>query len=155
MDSLGRVTGQEIFKKITGIEKKEYLCGRNDRLLSVNDNGKVRQYEYDRWSTDKDCTWEYRYDDVGNLVRKKDIHGATWRYEWNDAGMLSRVKRPDSGEITFRYDALGRWIEKRFNRAITQWAQWVWDGNVPLHEWKEIHKLDNEKLKKETKKLCR
>ena len=55
--------------------------------------------------------------------------------------MLSRVKRPDSGEITFRYDALGRRIEKRFNRAITQW---VWDGNIPLHEWKEIHKLDYE-----------
>jgi len=46
-DSLGRVTGQEIFKNITGIKKKEYLCGLNDRLLSVNDNGKV-QYEYDR-----------------------------------------------------------------------------------------------------------
>jgi len=102
------VTGQEIFKNITGIEKKEYLCGRNDLLLSVNDNGKIRQYEYDRRgyptrtkyadSTTEirvpDNTgnlyetlnrsdrkygkggqliktehWEYRYDDVGNLVR--------------------------------------------------------------------------------------
>jgi len=128
-------------------------------LLSVNDNGKVRQYEYDRrgyptrtkYADDtteirvpdntgnlyemlnrsdhkygkggqliKTARWEYRYDDVGNILRKKDIHGATWRYEWNDAGMLSRVKRPDSGEITFRYDALGRRIEKRFNRAITR-----------------------------------
>ena len=113
-DSLGRVTGQEIFKNITGIEKKEYLWGLNDRLLSVNDNGKVRQYEYDR---------------RGYPTRTKYADGTT------------EIRVPDSGEKTFRYDALGRRIEKRFNRAITQW---VWDGNVPLHEWKEIHKLDYE-----------
>ncbi|MDR2145177.1 MAG: hypothetical protein LBE91_01785, partial [Tannerella sp.] len=47
--------------------------------------------------------WEYRYDDLGNLVRKRDIHGATWRYGWNGAGMLTCVRRPDNREITFRY----------------------------------------------------
>ena len=75
--------------------------------------------------------WEYKYDKEGNLVRKKDKHGATWRYEWNAAGMLASVKRPDAQEVTFKYDALGRRIEKRFGRRVTTWQ---WDGNVPLHE---------------------
>ncbi len=35
----------------------------------------------------------------------------------------------------------GRRIEKRFNRTVTKW---VWDGNVPLHEWKEIHSQEYE-----------
>ncbi|MDR2233520.1 MAG: hypothetical protein LBE56_10405, partial [Tannerella sp.] len=70
----------------------------------------------------------------GNLVRKRDIHGATWRYGWNGAGMLTCVRRPDNREITFRYDALGRRIEKRSGHRVTQW---IWDGNVPLHEIRE------------------
>ncbi|GHV52481.1 hypothetical protein FACS1894181_15600 [Bacteroidia bacterium] len=83
--------------------------------------------------------WEYRYDKEGNLVRKKDKHGATWRYEWNAAGMLESVKRPDAQEVTFKYDALGRRIEKSFRNAVTRW---VWDGNVPLHEQTESHRRD-------------
>jgi len=88
--------------------------------------------------------WEYKYDQSGNLVRKKDKHGATWRYEWNTAGMLESVKRPDAREVKFKYDALGRRIEKQFDNTVTRR---VWDGNVPLHEWKENHwkQYDKEK----------
>jgi RHS repeat-associated protein len=175
-DNLGRVTEQKILRNTTGIDKKEYLWGKNDRLLLVNDNGKERHYEYDKrgyltrtqyadGSTEirvpdntgnlyetlnksdrkygkggqliKTERWEYKYDDLGNLVRKKDKHGQTWRYEWNDAGMLSKVKRPDAAEVTFRYDALGRRIEKCFNNRT--YTRWLWDGNVPLHEWREVH----------------
>jgi RHS repeat-associated protein len=50
--------------------------------------------------------------------------------------MLTYVRRPDNREITFRYDALGRRIEKRSGHRVTQW---VWDGNVPLHEIRESH----------------
>ena len=34
----------------------------------------------------------------------------------------------------FTYDALGRRLSKRFGAEYTQW---LWDGDVPLHEWKE------------------
>jgi len=47
--------------------------------------------------------------------------------------MLERVKRPDAQEVSFKYDALGRRIEKRYGNVVTRW---VWDGNVPLHEMK-------------------
>jgi YD repeat-containing protein len=66
--------------------------------------------------------WEYKYDKEGNLIRKKDKHGAKWRYEWNDAGMLVKVKRPDAREIFFKYDALGRRIEKQFGNVFTRWV---------------------------------
>jgi YD repeat-containing protein len=65
--------------------------------------------------------WEYKYDKEGNLIRKKDKHGATWRYEWNEAGMLESVKRPDAAEVAFKYDVLGRRIEKRFGKRTTVW----------------------------------
>jgi len=86
--------------------------------------------------TDK---WEYKYDKEGNLVRKKGKNGQTWRYEWNQAGMLAKVIRPDVAEVTFKYDALGRRIEKALRSTKTKW---VWDGNIPLHEWKETHTKD-------------
>jgi RHS repeat-associated protein len=87
--------------------------------------------------------WEYKYDKEGNLIRKKGIAGSTagqvWRYEWNAAGMLAKVKRPDAREVTFKYDALGRRIEKRFGTRITSW---LWNGNVPLHERAETRTPD-------------
>ena len=45
--------------------------------------------------------------------------------------MLRAVTRPDSSEVTFEYDALGRRIKKHYRGQTTSW---VWDGNVPLHE---------------------
>ena len=61
--------------------------------------------------------------------------GTGWRYDWQSDGMLSRVVRPDSKEVSFAYDALGRRTEKTYEGITTHF---VWDGNVPLHEWQEI-----------------
>ena len=56
-----------------------------------------------------------------------------WYYKWNAAGMLMRVVNPQQGIINFGYDPLGRrtWKEAKGVRT-----NWLWDGNVPLHEWK-------------------
>ena len=61
--------------------------------------------------------------------------GAGWRYDWQSDGMLSRVVRPDGKEVSFEYDALGRRTEKTYEGVATHF---VWDGNVPLHEWQEV-----------------
>jgi RHS repeat-associated protein len=76
----------------------------------------------------------YAYDLEGNLVEKREPGGSLWRYDWNAAGMLSKVTRPDGSAVTFAYDALGRRIAKTYRGQTTRW---VWDGNVPLHEWVE------------------
>lgn len=77
---------------------------------------------------------QYAYDAEGNLIEKRDSSGRVWRYEWNGAGYLIKVTRPDSGEVTFAYDGLGRRVRKTYRGQTTHW---VWDGNVPLHEWVE------------------
>ena len=61
--------------------------------------------------------------------------GTGWRYDWQSDGMLSRVVRPDGKEVSFAYDALGRRTEKTYEGVTTHF---VWDGNVPLHEWQEV-----------------
>jgi RHS repeat-associated protein len=77
----------------------------------------------------------YVYDGEGNLIEKHEPDQRVWRYVWNAAGMLAKVTRPDGREITFAYDALGRRIKKSYRGKTTNW---VWDGNVPLHEWVEL-----------------
>ena len=60
--------------------------------------------------------------------------GTGWCYDWQSDGMLARVVRPDGKEVSFAYDALGRRIRKTYVGTTTHF---VWDGNVPLHEWTE------------------
>lgn len=88
---------------------------------------------------EKQGDWKFKYDSLGNLIKKSQFWGDTWKYEWNSAGMLSKVIRPDGEEVSFQYDALGRRISKDCRTYSTKW---VWDGNVPLHECKEVYSWD-------------
>jgi RHS repeat-associated protein len=76
---------------------------------------------------------KYYYDGEGNLVSKVSSGGEQWRYTWGDNGTLKKTIRPDNKEVCFEYDALGRRTAKIYDDYITRW---VWDGNIPLHEWK-------------------
>ena len=104
---------------------------------------------------DPDCF--YHYDDEGNLIfrefkhlqetgvrfdrkrmeKERGIHflatGTGWLYEWASNGMLKKVIRPDGRPVEFRYDALGRRTAKQYFGKVTRW---IWDGNVPIHEWR-------------------
>ncbi|WP_343745617.1 RHS repeat-associated core domain-containing protein [Chitinophaga sp.] len=75
----------------------------------------------------------YVYDAEGNLARKIiSATGNVWEYDWCGNGMLKKVTRPDGRTVEFKYDALGRRIEKVYNGIITRF---VWDGRQLLHEW--------------------
>jgi len=76
----------------------------------------------------------YEYDPEGNLIKKVEPDGAAWKYEWNGAGMLARVVRPKGHVVEFGYDPLARRTFKKYRGKTTKW---IWDGNVPLHEWVE------------------
>jgi len=77
---------------------------------------------------------KYDYDAEGNLIKKTEPTGATWQYKWSASGTLTEVVRPDGDPVRFAYDALGRRIYKEFRGRRTRW---LWDGNVPLHEWQQ------------------
>ena len=55
-----------------------------------------------------------------------------YAYTWQGNGMLRSVTRPDGKTVTFKYDALGRRIEKVFDGRV---YRYLWDGDVILHEW--------------------
>ena len=76
----------------------------------------------------------YKYDLEGNLTEKLEPSGRTWHYRWNAAGRLAAVTRPDGNDVVFAYDALGRRVRKHHRGQTTHF---IWDGQVPLHEWVE------------------
>lgn len=103
----------------------------------------------------KDIRYNYYYDAEGNLIFKEFRKstqaaavpsstvehkygislmgsGVGWQYEWKGNGMLAKVMLPQGSEVAFSYDPLGRRIAKQHKNKVTRW---VWDGNVPLHEW--------------------
>lgn len=99
----------------------------------------------------KDEKAHYQYDAEGNLIRKtvyaasntpKDL--GEWTYEWYGNGMLKTVNHPNRKQINFEYDALGRRTAKIVKHHLehvsatqnkNQITRFIWDGNVPLHEW--------------------
>ena len=90
---------------------------------------------------EQDGEWHCEYDGDGNLTERYlgtgkwlDSKKDRWRYRWNADGSLAKVVRPDKREVEFTYDALGRRLSKSFGTTVTRW---VWNGNVPLHQWKQ------------------
>jgi len=83
----------------------------------------------------------YEYDDEGNLTTKITPEGR-WSYDWEASGNLKSVIRPDNTQIAMEYDALGRRTAKIVTNDIDLnepdgiITRFIWDGNVPLHEWK-------------------
>ncbi|HEX5753403.1 MAG TPA: DUF6531 domain-containing protein [Archangium sp.] len=73
----------------------------------------------------------FQYDDLGNLVERRDADGSRWRYEYDAAGLLREVVRPDGAVVSFAYDALGRRVLKSGTRGE---VRWLWDGDNPVHE---------------------
>ncbi|WP_427108127.1 RHS repeat domain-containing protein [Lysinibacillus xylanilyticus] len=94
-------------------EKTDRVYGAGSRLLETRDA-------------------KFSYDEEGNLVQKVEKNGDTWKYEYNGNGMMSKVIRPDNTEVTFKYDSLGRRIEKSSDDKTTSF---VWDGNTILNEY--------------------
>jgi RHS repeat-associated protein len=103
----------------------------------------------------RDEKYYYHYDAEGNLVFKEFItsgqpnvfdkkqlekklqikingSGVGWIYQWAGNGMLAKVTLPQGKDVKFNYDPLGRRIAKQYKGKVTRW---LWDGNVPLHEW--------------------
>lgn len=94
-------------------DKKDRIYGAGSRLLETQDA-------------------KFTYDEEGNLVEKVEKNGDTWKYEYYGNGMMSRGIKPDNTEVTFKYDSLGRRIEKSSDEKI---MRFVWDGNTVLHEY--------------------
>ncbi|WP_427108129.1 RHS repeat-associated core domain-containing protein [Lysinibacillus xylanilyticus] len=94
-------------------EKTDRVYGAGGRLLETKESN-------------------FSYDDEGNLIQKLEKNGDTWKYEYNGNGMMSKVIKPNKAEVTFKYDSLGRRIEKCSKEKI---SKFVWNENTILHEY--------------------
>ena len=147
------------YKQGNDVERIYRIPDRIGNLFETREKDDRKYGAGSRLAEDRD--YFYHYDCAGNLVFKefKELSwgggivapinkerletelgirfrafGTGWRYDWQSDGMLARVVRPDGKEVSFAYDALGRRIRKSFAGTTTHF---VWDGNIPLHEWTE------------------
>ncbi|NII29532.1 hypothetical protein HB364_30915 [Pseudoflavitalea sp. X16] len=120
-------------------EKKQYriadLAGNYYKKPEADDRiyGKAGQLL-------KSDVFNYQYDELGNLTEKTGKDGQKWHYRWHVSGFLKEVQRPDEAIIRFTYDALGRRIVKHTPQKE---VQWIWDGDVPLHELQQKKLAEN------------
>ena len=89
---------------------------------------------------------------IFSFARKTQPDGRTWTYTYSGNGMLAEVTRSDRSCVRFKYDALGRRTEKAVTEAPGNnesggWREkvvkYLWDGNIPLHEWEEERTTDS------------
>ncbi|EWH11475.1 RHS repeat-associated core domain [Cellulophaga geojensis KL-A] len=124
-----------------------------DRIGNLYKTADRNGYTYDKGGKLlADPEWNYTYDAEGNLIKKiaknkqakgfnliddGNSHLLTWEYVWNANGSLQKVSNNEGLLTTFEYDALGRRTAK-INPLVKNRdniTRFLWDGNVPLHEW--------------------
>jgi RHS repeat-associated protein len=75
-----------------------------------------------------DGTYQYQYDDEGNLTQKKEIStGKVTTYVWDYRNRLSRVNLSDGSIVEYGYDAEDRRVGKKINGVTTE--KYVYDGD--------------------------
>lgn len=121
-----------------------------NRLTSLG----VSQYNYNTSNNlTSTSSATYTYDSNGNISSKTDSTGTT-NYNWDYENRLTSVTLPGSdGTATFKYDPLGRRIQKAFTQgSTTTTTNYAYDGDNSVEEvdqngnllarYAETHKID-------------
>ncbi|MBS0026929.1 DUF6531 domain-containing protein [Chitinophaga sp. 22321] len=118
--------------------QKDRVYGKGGQLLESPDyyfhydcEGNLLFKEF-KHNSDIDAEDKQIYFKVQKIAPKGS--GTGWSYEWKGNGLLRKVATPAGGEIVFHYDPLGRRIAK-VDKQQKQVFRWLWNGNMPLHEW--------------------
>jgi RHS repeat-associated protein len=82
----------------------------------------------------EDDSFTYTYDNNGNLATKTNKANPTevTTYHWDAQDQLIQIDRPNSTTVTYKYDGLGRRIEKNVVGTLTRY---VYDGEDILLEY--------------------
>ncbi|MDE6233412.1 MAG: RHS repeat-associated core domain-containing protein, partial [Lachnospiraceae bacterium] len=97
---------------------------------------------------------KFFYDEEGNLAKKIEPDGGTWIYNYFGNGMLKRVIKPDRSGVRFKYDPLGRRIEKTVSRAGSEEVPEIEEAGKSVEEsvWEKVGGVKVRKRNIETKK---
>jgi RHS repeat-associated protein len=71
------------------------------------------------------ATASYSYDTNGNLTSKTDSGGTT-QYAWDFESRLKQVTLPNGSTVTYKYDAIGRRIQRARTGGIS--TNFIYDG---------------------------
>jgi len=144
----------DIFRTADDVGNIYETQGKTDRTYTQGSRmtqANQHKQEYLDFSRNKinDRT-DFAYDDEGNLIRKATHDGRIWLYQYYGNGMLAKVThtapRQEAIETSFKYDSLGRRVEKSTivgsvenentpNTATSaKTTTFIWDGNNPIHE---------------------
>jgi RHS repeat-associated protein len=137
-------SASDITQIVEPTQTRNFTYDSIDRLTAVtNPTQTVESYTYDgvgnRTASHISSTYSYQsfnkvvtigsnsysYDANGNLTSKTDSSG-TWSYSWDYENRLKQVTRPDSTTITYKYDALGRRIQRSKSGGLS--TNFVYDG---------------------------
>jgi len=82
----------------------------------------------------EDASFTYQYDNNGNMTRKTaKVGGAVTQYEYDAENKLVRAVSP-SNTANYRYDGLGRRVEKEVIAGATTLTRYVYDNEDILLE---------------------
>lgn len=70
-------------------------------------------------------TASYLYDNNGNMTAKSDGAGTT-QFQWDFENRLTNVVTPSVGSVTYKYDALGRRIQRAPSTGVS--TNFSYDG---------------------------
>jgi RHS repeat-associated protein len=117
--------------------------GNDNQISSVNNATRPDEsYSFNAlgirsgWTTDpldkrrvlSDGTYQYQYDDEGNLTQKKEIStGKVTTYVWDYRNRLSRVNLDDGSIVEYGYDAQDKRVSKKINGVVKE--KYVYDGD--------------------------
>ncbi|WP_296930320.1 RHS repeat-associated core domain-containing protein [Porphyromonas sp.] len=134
-------SNEYVIKRTYDKSGQEYRLSDKAGNLFDDPDRKLRKY-LRGGKLEQSGEWRFVYDRDGQLVEKYkgsgkwwDSKSERWRYIWNQNGTLKEVRPPGGGDFAFdalfTYDALGR----RLSKDAIGITCWLWNGNVPLHEW--------------------
>ena len=134
-------SNEYVIKRTYDKSGQEYRLSDKAGNLFDDPDRKLRKY-LRGGKLEQSGEWRFVYDRDGQLVEKYkgsgkwwDSKSERWRYIWNQNGTLKEVRPPGGGDFAFEalftYDALGR----RLSKDAIGITCWLWNGNVPLHEW--------------------
>jgi RHS repeat-associated protein len=115
-----------------------------DRLTSATYTGTPNEtYAYDgvgnRTSSHKSATYSYQpfnrltnsatasylYNNSGNMISKSDAGGTT-QFVWDFENRLTQIVTPSSGSVSYKYDGLGRRIQRTPSSGVS--TNFIYDG---------------------------
>jgi len=140
-----------IVDQVTSLQTRTFAYDALQRLKSDGTTGTPESYDYDLTGNRttsflstlhthddanrllEDDQFTYTYDANGNLATKTDkTTSDVTTYTWDAQDQLVQITFPDTTTATYRYDGLGRRIEKNVNGSITRY---IYDGEDIVLEY--------------------